>query len=584
MSSTFDRPPPKWDNQQTIDRFLIAFNSYCASKGINKVKRKMHLLAQCFPEAMGIQLAQRANTLQASQASWTTFINHVKSTIQANQPRSAYNMMRQRLLSAEMRQQRSEDVAIFKDRFEYEVSQYNAEARKLGKNRYEGSERVDLFQSLLLPGYAIYLGEQRIKIEDQNIARDDTMANAFKHCARYNEILRLRRTTHMKGALHLDSVTPLETFESEETQQRPQQRSFGESIRSDTSKRDTKGDTDEKEGDPATDPPRGAALKDRTDSTRSLRDSDMEQNSRKPRLIPPWTQMDLPEIHGFAPPSLASLQSGQMISWCTWCGTEDHKSRHCPNHCPRCDGQHRLEDCRQNHYDITCSYCDRKGHVESVCHIKRQGDYRGTSQIGGTQRRPRQTGNPPTTPFQGGGHGPRPCRFWKENNCFRGSNCPWPHVGQGGTAEAPEWYNNRGDQSGNTGNNHNLQRNRADKRGRETDSQREHKKILKVIKRDEQERRKERKEMKRIISEAKRSNAQNQQPQPPQIPCYSAPAHIPPWYHNLPYAQVMQMQHAQDNEETNDGGRRRKNKRRKPDKIKEKTASASSSSDESDDK
>ena len=118
MSSTFDRPPPKWDNHQTIDRFLIAFNSYCASKGINKVKRKMHLLAQCFPEAMGIQLAQYANTLPTSQASWTTFISHVKDTIRANQPRSAYNMMRQRLLSAEMRQQHSENIAIFKDRFE----------------------------------------------------------------------------------------------------------------------------------------------------------------------------------------------------------------------------------------------------------------------------------------------------------------------------------------------------------------------------------------------------------------------------------------------------------------------------------
>ena len=128
----------------------------------------MHLLAQSFPEAMGIKLAEYAE--QQPQPDWPTFIAFLTESVNENQPRSAYNMMKQKLRSAAMKQQRDEEISSYKDRFEYEISQYNQEAKKQSKNTYEGSEMVDLFQSFLLPGYALYLGTERLKISDSDIS------------------------------------------------------------------------------------------------------------------------------------------------------------------------------------------------------------------------------------------------------------------------------------------------------------------------------------------------------------------------------------------------------------------------------
>ena len=153
--------------------------------------------------------------------------------------------------------------------------------------------------------------------------------------------------------------------------------------------------------------------------------------------------------------------------WCSWCSSDDHKSRQCGQHCPRCDEQHRLEDCDKNHYEITCTFCQRRGHVESVCHMKLHGDFRGTSQIG-NQQSTNQSNNKQTPAHapphsSGGGNrnpphstrvGNRICRFWKNHNCFKKTGCSFAHEGPGGTCEAPTWFTETS-QSGHTSNNHN---------------------------------------------------------------------------------------------------------------------------------
>ena len=130
----------------------------------------MHLLAQSFPEAMGIKFASYVET---QDPTWLEFLAFVTECINDNQPKSAYNMMKQKLHNGTLKQRRGEDIASFKDRFELEITQYNREAKKKAKNTYEGTEMVDLFQSLLLPGYQLYLGEKRLEISERDIPNKD---------------------------------------------------------------------------------------------------------------------------------------------------------------------------------------------------------------------------------------------------------------------------------------------------------------------------------------------------------------------------------------------------------------------------
>ena len=149
---------------------------------------------------------------------------------------------------------------------------------------------VDLFQSFLLPGYALYLGTERLKISDSDISTHDTMKNAFEICSRYSEIQRLRQDTHMKSAFILDnSYTPTEVQERNGTQQR----SFGETIRADTTVTNSKQKSESKTGKQdekkvrfasgQSNIPRGAALTSDADHTRS---SVARVLTRKPNVDP----------------------------------------------------------------------------------------------------------------------------------------------------------------------------------------------------------------------------------------------------------------------------------------------------------
>ena len=104
----------------------------------------------------------------------------------------------------------------------------------------------------------------------------------------------------------------------------------------------------------------------------------------KVTILPLYPMNALPARLGFDPPPL----SGPHRVWCVWCSTDSHSCRNCPNHCPRCGDQHRLEQCPLSYGQATCSRCNQTGHLAASCLWSVIGDFKGCSRIGGVSQRP----------------------------------------------------------------------------------------------------------------------------------------------------------------------------------------------------